>query len=304
MNKSDANHSHDMIHSVSLPWKSHFIKVKDSQMHYLDEGEGNVVLFIHGNPTSGYLWRNVFPFLSDRARCIVPDLIGMGKSGIPRLNYQFSDHYEYLEAFIEELGLENITLVVHDWGSALGFYYMRNHPGKIKKVAFMEALVKTWRWKSMKLTHRWGFRLLRAPLVGEAMIYFLNGFINFIMPRLILRQLTKEEKQAYKAPFKKIRNRKPMLVWLREIPISGNPKEMHKIVTSYSESLCRSDIPKLMIYGRPGAIINQKNVNWCKRHIRNLETMYIGEGLHFIQEDYPHAIGHALREWYLTADKK
>ena len=285
-------------------WKSHYLNVKDSYIHYLDEGEGDPVVFLHGNPTSGYLWRNIFPYLTPYARCIVPDLIGMGKSGKPNGTYRFEEHYSYIEAFIEALELENITLVLHDWGSALGFHYMHYHLEKIKKVAFMEAFVKTWHWKSMKWTHRWGFRLLRTPLVGELMIYFMNAFINFIMPRLIVRPLTKEEKQAYKAPFRKIRDRKPMLVWPREVPINHKPTRMYRIIRRYCESFCISDCPKLLIYAHPGIIINKKTVKYCQKHIRNLQTKYIGEGLHFIQEDQPEAIGDALREWYLEGDGK
>ncbi len=304
MTHSETNHSSDLIQSETLPWESNYIKVKNSQIHYLDEGQGDPILFIHGNPTSGYLWRNVFPFLSDRARCIIPDLIGMGKSEKTRLSYQFSDHYEYLEAFIEELALENITLVLHDWGSALGFWYAKKHPEKIKKMAFMEAILRPWHWKSLKWKYKLGFRLLRLPFSGEILIYGMNAFLNFFMPALIVRKLISGERKAYQAPFRNPFNRKPMLLWPREIPINRRPKDMHHIVTSYSESLCRSDTPKLLIYASPGAIINQKTVNWCKRHIRNLETIYIGMGFHFIQEDHPHAIGHALRRWYLEEDEK
>ena len=285
MTSPEANHPFKLIHSETLPWKSHFIRVKNSQMHYLDEGQGDPILFIHGNPTSGYLWRNIFPYLSDNARCIIPDLIGMGKSGKPRLSYRFTDHFEYMEAFIEELELEHITLVVHDWGSALGFWYAKKHPEKIKKIAFMEAILRPWHWKSLKWKYKLGFRLLRAPFTGELLIYGMNAFLRVFMPALIIRKLRSGEKKTYLKPFRNPVKRKPMLVWPREIPINRRPKTMHRIVTSYSETLCRSDTPKLLIYASPGAIINQKTVNWCKRHIRNLKTINLGKGLHFVQED-------------------
>lgn len=294
----------EFIHTKNLPWKSHFIDVEESFMQYLDEGKGDPMLFLHGNPTSGYLWRNIFPYLTSNARCIVPDLIGMGKSGKPEISYRFEEHYRYLQAFIDALELKNITLVLHDWGSALGFYYAKNHPEKIKKIAFMESIVTPWRWHDIKWDYRLGFKLLRAPLTGKFLIYRINAFLNIFLPKLILRKLSKEERQAYKAPFKKPSTRKPILVWPNEIPIQGKPRDISKIVESYSEWLAESVMPKLLIYAHPGAIINKNTVNYCQKHFKNLQTYYIGEGLHFIQEDHPQAIGKALREWYIKEDEK
>lgn len=294
----------ECIQTKNLPWKSHFIDVEESFIQYLDEGKGNPVLFLHGNPTSGYLWRNVFSYLTSNARCIVPDLIGMGKSGKPDISYRFEEHYRYLQAFINALELKNITLVLHDWGSALGFYYAKNHSEKIKKIAFMEAIVRPWQWTNLKWDHRLGFKLLRAPLIGKFLIYRVNVFLNIFLPKLILRKLSREEKQAYKAPFKKPSTRKPMLIWPNEIPIHRKPRDISKIVESYSKWLGESAIPKLLIYVHPGAIINKETVNYCQKHIKNLQIKYIGEGLHFIQEDHPQAIGKALREWYIEKDEK
>lgn len=292
----------EFIQTKNLPWKSHFIDVKESFMHYLDEGNGDPVLFLHGNPTNGYLWRNIFPYLTSDARCIVPDLIGMGKSGKPDISYRFEEHYRFLQTFIDTLELKNITLVLHDWGSALGFYYAKNHPEKIKKIAFMEVIVRPWQWNNMKWNYRLGFKMLRTPLIGEFLIYRINAFLNIFLPKLILRKLSKEERQAYKAPFKKPSTRKPLLVWPREIPIQSKPRDVSKIVESYSEWLGKSTIPKLLIWAHPGAIINKNTVNYCLQHFKNLQTKYIGKGLHFIQEDHPQDIGESLREWYLEEE--
>ena len=273
------------------------ILVNDVRMQYVDVGHGPAILFLHGNPTSSYLWRNIIPPLEQKGRCIAPDLVGMGASGKPALSFRFEDHYHFLNRFIERLGLQNIHLVMHDWGSALGFFYAMNHPQQIRSMAWMEGLVKPWRWRNLKWKYRLGFGLLRMPITGEVMIYGLNAFLNLIMPRLILRKLSREEWHHYKQPFRKMISRKPMLMWPREIPINGRPARTHHILSAYSSWLQQTSIPKLMIYATPGAIINQQTLNWCTYHIKNLDTAYIGEGLHFLQEDHPRAIAQKLEDW-------
>lgn len=291
------------IKSKTLPWKSHYTELEESYIHYLDEGEGDPVLFLHGNPTSGYLWRNIFPYLLPHARCIIPDLIGMGKSGKPRNSYRFDDHYRYLTAFINAMALNNITLVLHDWGAALGFQYMKNHPDKIKKVVFMEAIIKPWRWRSIKLKHRLAIGMLRTPVVGELLIYGMNTFVNAVLPRLIQRRLTKEEKAAYREPFRKMQDRKPTLIWARQLPIHKKPANIYRMITSYSEKFFISDVPKLLIHAEPGTLITSKTVKWCKNHVRNLRIVNVGKGKHFIQEDHPEAIGKAIEAWYVETEK-
>ncbi len=273
------------------------LEVHGSRIRYRDEGEGDPILLLHGNPTSSYLWRNIIPYLVGQGRCIAPDLIGMGASDKPALSYHFTDHYHYLEAFVHKLGLKHIILVVHDWGSALGFYYAMKNPGNIKGMAFMESIVRPWRWGDLPFWYRLGFWGLRQPVIGEAMIYGLNAFLNVIMPRLVVRKLTQQEKGFYKAPFRRALHRKPMLSWPRQIPINGRPRQMKHIVDQYSQYLQQSSIPKLLLYAKPGGIINGGALQWCMSHINNLEARYIGRGLHFIQEDHPHAIGQALAQW-------
>lgn len=276
-----------------------YIEVNSRLIHYIDQGSGNPILFLHGNPTYSYIWRNIIPPLSKHTRCIAPDMIGMGDSEKPDINYDFNEHYNYIDSFINKLELKEITLVLHDWGSAIGFLYARNNPGKIKAIAFMEAIIKPWNWKDLQWDHRLGFRLLRTPLLGEIMVYGLNAFITFFLPQLVYRKLKKEEMQAYKAPFRKISTRKPMLQWPRQIPINGKPEKTYKIVREYNHFLQNTNIPKLLIYSLPGAILRKTDVNWCKKHLKNLESYYTGKGYHFLQEDHPEKIAETLKAWWI-----
>lgn len=275
-----------------------YLKIFDSEIYYLDAGKGDPLLFLHGNPTSSYLWRNVIPWLKPHARCIVPDLIGHGKSGKPECGYRFLDHYQYLESFIEKLHLKNLTLVLHDWGSALGFYYAMNHPDDIKGLAFTEAIVRPWNWHDLKWNYALGFKFLRTPLMGEFLIYGLNAFLNMFMPLLTVRKLKREEKKAYKQPFRKRKSRKPMLIWPREIPINGKPKDNYERIKQYSKWLQQSELPKLLFYGEPGAIINKQVRAWCNKNLPNLTSIKAGIGLHYLPEDYPKEIGQNLANWY------
>lgn len=276
-----------------------YIKVLGTHMHYVTEGSGDPVLFLHGNPTSSCLWRKVIPHISPYGRCIAPDLIGHGKSAKPNIKYHFFDHYNYIKAFTEKLELDNITLVLHDWGSALGFHYALHHRDKIKGIAFMEAFVRPWRWVDLKWDYKLGFRLLRTPVVGEFLIYGMNAFLNLIMPRLTISKLTREEKKMYKAPFTRISSRKPMLAWPRKIPVNGKPKDIHSLMAYYSAWLQGSKLPKLLLYGEPGALIDQKVRLWCEKKLPNLTLVNVGKGLHYLPEDQPVEIGRALAEWYL-----
>lgn len=278
--------------------ESKFIQVLGSYMHYIEDGTGDPMLFLHGNPTSSVLWRNIIPHMNSGTRCIAPDLIGHGRSDKPDISYRFSDHYSYLEAFTEKLELNRITLVLHDWGSALGFHYATQHPEKIKGMAFMESMVRPWQWTDLRWDYRLGFKLLRTPLIGEVMIYGMNAFLNLVMPRLTTRSLSREEKKKYKEPFRKVSSRKPMLVWPREIPINGKPRDVYQVMKDYSRQLQSSNLPKLLLYAEPGAIIDKRTRQWCEAHLPNLTMVYVGKGLHYLQEDHPDKIGKALREWY------
>ena len=284
--------------SANFPFKSNYVEVHGSKMHYVDEGSGDPVLFLHGNPTSSYLWRNIIPYLSSQGRCIAPDLIGMGKSDKPDLEYRFFDHVKYVEGFIEILGLKNITLVIHDWGSALGFHYAMRYENNIKGIAFMEALIKPMIWADFPGNFRMGFKLFRTLGIGWLMISVMNMFVTQILPQAIVRKLSTEEKDYYAAPYKTIPNRKPVRQWPCEIPIEGKPADVHEMMSNYSQKLQETEVPKLLFFATPGGIIDSKTVEWCRQNMKNLKTVDIGEGIHFVQEDNPHLIGSELASWY------
>lgn len=284
--------------STDFPFESKFIEVHGSKMHYIDEGEGDPILFLHGNPTSNYLWRNVIPYLTPHARCIAPDLIGLGKSDKPDIPYHFFDHSKYLESFIKKLGLTNVTLVLHDWGSGLGFHYGMRHESNLKGIAFMESMMKPLNWEDLAFSNRVGFTLFRAPVVGWFLTSILNVFVNQFMPQGISRKLIKAEMDVYKAPFRTVRSRRPLVQFPRMVPLGGQPEDLFEVISTYSQKLQQSDLPKILFYADPGALIGPKDVEWAKRNIKDLETVDIGTGIHFVQEDNPHKIGEELARWY------
>ena len=283
--------------SAAFPYESRFVEVHGSRLHYVEEGAGDPVLFLHGNPTSSYLWRNVIPHVSPLARCIAPDLIGMGKSDKPDIDYGFFDHSKYVEGFIEALGLRNITFVIHDWGSALAFHYARRHEANVKGLAFMEAIVRPVTWDEWPEQARQMFQAFRTPGVGEKMILEQNMFVEGVLPGAILRKLSDEEMARYREPYPDPASRKPTWRWPNEIPIDGEPANVVAAAQAYSEWLGKSDVPKLLLYAQPGAIMRQPLLDWCRNNVRNLKTVDIGPGVHFVQEDRPHEIGEAIAAW-------
>ncbi len=286
------------IISSDFPFKSNYIEIHGSRIHYIDEGEGDPVLFLHGNPTSSYLWRNIIPHVTSSGRCIAPDLIGMGKSDKPDIEYRFVDHSKYIEGFINKMGLKHITLVIHDWGSAIGFHYATRHENNIKGIAFMEAIIKPATWDEFPKDFKMGFKLFRTPLIGWLMIAGMNIFVEQILPKAIVRSLTEKERNYYREPFKRISYRKPLWRWPNEIPIDGHPADTAEIVQNYNKKLQASDLPKLLFYAHPGGLITSAMVEWCQQNLKNLKTVDIGEGIHYLQEDNPHLIGSELAKWY------
>lgn len=285
--------------SAAFPFESKYIEVHGSKIHYIEEGEGDPVLFLHGNPTSSYLWRNIIPYLTKQGRCIAPDLIGMGKSDKPDLDYGFHDTYSYLEAFIEKMGLKNMTLVLHDWGSGMGFHYANLHRENIKAIAFMEAMYDAPTLYDMPFSVRTSVKMIRNPLFGWLMVQAGNIFIKKMLPDMILRKLTKEEMDYYAAPYSTIKSRKPLLAWPKNVPFGGgNPKSVAAAVKSWAQWLTVTDIPKLCFYVTPGVAIKEKDVKVIKENFKNTKMVELGEGLHFIQEDYPHEIGIEISKWY------
>ncbi|MEM8553058.1 MAG: haloalkane dehalogenase [Pseudomonadota bacterium] len=288
--------------SAEFPYSKETVSVLDSTMAYVDEGDGPVVLFLHGNPTSSYLWRNIIPYVSDDHRAIAVDLIGMGDSGKPNIGYTFEEHAAYLDAFIEELGLEDITFVIHDWGSVLGMRYARLNESNTRGIAFMEAIVPPAmpapNYEAMGPEVGELFRNLRTQGVGEEMMLQNNFFVETVMPQFgVLRDLSDEEMAAYRAPFPTPESRLPTLVWPRQIPIGGQPAETTAVVLENGKWLQETDLPKLYFAATPGSLNPQAVAEFFASSLPNIEVVNVGAGLHFIQEDQPHAIGEALRRW-------
>lgn len=283
--------------STEFPFKSKFIEVKGSTMHYIEEGAGDPILFLHGNPTSSYLWRNIIPHLTPFGRCIAPDLIGMGQSDKPDIEYRFFDHVEYLEGFIAQLGLENITLVIHDWGGALGFYYAMRHESNVKGIAFMEPVFTT-QWVVNSDQARDLFKAFRTPELGWQLIVEKNLFVEGVLPNSVVRGLTEAEMEHYRRPFLDPATRKPIWQFPNDLPMEGEPVDVYGAMQEFNEWAKTSATPKLLFYAQPGAIFPAEVVAWCRENLSNLETVDIGPGSHFIQEDNPHLIGAETAKWY------
>lgn len=286
--------------SAQFPYTSKFIEVLGSKMHYVDEGHGPVVLMLHGNPTSSYLWRNIIPFLSPKHRVIAPDLIGMGQSDQPDISYTFADHRRYLNAFIDALALKDITFVVHDWGSALGLDYAANNSANVKAVAFMEALLPPMfpaTFDSLGPFTSEFFRLARDPILGPEFILEQNGFIEEVLPQNIMRTLSEVELEVYRSPYPTEESRRPLLAWPLEVPIEGEPANVVSVVENYSDWLRRSSTPKLHLYVSPGVLNPPELVDTLSSELPAYNAVFVGDGLHFIQEDHPEAIGLALADW-------
>ena len=285
--------------SAQFPFKANYLEVHGSKMHYVDEGSGDPILFLHGNPTSSYLWRNIIPYLTTHGRAIALDLIGMGKSDKPDLEYRFFDHARYVEAFIEKMGLKNITFVIHDWGSALGFHYAMRHESNVKGLAFMEAIIMpVASWEMFPADFKKVFQAFRTPEIGWDMIVTKNVFVGELLPTGVVRKLSEAEMSYYREPFKNPKSRKPVWRWPNDIPIEGKPPDVVDAFVSHNAKLQESDLPKLLFHATPGVFIDASTVQWCQQNLKNLRAVDVGEGIHFLQEDNPHLIGSELANWY------
>jgi haloalkane dehalogenase len=269
------------------------------QMAYVDVGHGDPIVFMHGNPTSSYLWRNIIPHLAPHARCLAPDLAGMGDSGkAPDGEYRFADHVRYLDAWFDALGLarQKVTLVIHDWGSALGFHWARRNSAAVKGLAYMEAIVRPLAWSEWNEQARALFQALRSP-AGDDLILKRNVFVERILPGSVIRQLSAVEMETYRRPFLEPgESRRPTLTWPRQIPIDGEPADVTAIVKEYAAWLSQSPVAKLFINAEPGAILIGAQREFCRAWPNQREVAV--KGIHFIQEDSPHEIGAAIADWY------
>jgi haloalkane dehalogenase len=276
------------------------IKVLGKNMSYIEKGEGDPIIFQHGNPTSSYLWRNIIPYLENQGRCIAIDLIGMGDSDklIDEGNNTYSYHIQkkYFDACIEELEInKNTTFVIHDWGSALGFNWAYEHQQHVKGICYMEAIVKNITWNDWPEDAKSIFQGFRSD-AGEDLILKKNLFIEGILPNAIIRNLTESEMSVYRRPFIKEIDRRPTLDWPRQIPINNEPKDVCKIVKDYSSWMSINEIPKLFINADPGSILTGKQREFCRKW-KNQQELTV-KGNHFIQEDSPEEIGEAISNWY------
>ena len=283
----------------SLDLKS--AKVMGSKMTYLEAGEGEAVVFVHGNPTSSYLWRNVIPYVSEGYRAIAPDLIGMGGSDKPDIAYTFEDHRQYFEGFIESLGLSKVTLVGHDWGAALAWDYARRNPKQVDRLAFMEGVLPpTFPQPSFEaMGEEMGgmFRAFKDEVQGHEMVIKNNMFVEEVLPGFVSRPLGEEARSVYGAPYVKEADRAPTLAWPREVPIAGAPPSTVNALTEISAFMGETQMPVLLLYADPGVVTPPAAVPWFVEKIENIETGFVGQGLHFIQEDQPDAIGREVADW-------
>lgn len=285
----------DPISAADFPTRER-LRVLDGEIAYVDLGSGAPAVFLHGNPTSSYLWRNVLPHVAPQARCLAPDLIGMGQSGRnPSGAYRFADHARYLDAWFDALELRDVVLVVHDWGSALGFHWARRHPDRVAGIAYMEAIVRPVAWAEWPENARKVFQAMRSP-AGEEMVLAKNVFVERILPASILRKISEEEMAVYRAPFAEPGEaRRPTLAWPREIPVEGEPADVVALVEDYAKHFAQSGLPKLFVNAEPGSILVGAQREFCRLWPNQREVTV--KGTHFIQEDSPHEIGRAVADF-------
>ena len=273
------------------------IRVLGHSMAFVDEGQGDPIVFLHGNPTSAYLWRNMIPHVKQQGRCIAPDLIGMGDSD--KLadsgpdSYRFVEHRRFMDAFLEKMGIDkNVVFVIHDWGSALGFDWAYRHPGSVRGLVYMEAIVQPLNWSDWPEPAQNMFKRLRSD-EGEDIILKNNAFVERILPTSILRKLSEAEMAEYRRPFfNPGEDRRPTLTWPREIPIYGEPADIAEIVANYGKWLETAPVPKLFVNADPGMILTGAQREYCRSWANQQEVTV--QGLHFLQEDSPDAIGRAI----------
>lgn len=282
------------------PLSKQYKTVNGKQMAYHDVGSGDTVLFLHGNPTSSYLWRNIVPHVSGQARCIAPDLIGQGDSDklddVGPDSYTFVQHREYLDGLLDQLEIgDNVTLVIHDWGSALGFDWANRHRDRVAGIVYMEAIVRPVTWAEWPEGATDIFKAMRSE-AGEEMVLTKNLFVEAILPASIARKLSEEEMNEYRRPFMNAgEDRRPTLTWPRQIPLDGEPSDVHDIVQAYADWLSTCDRPKLFINAEPGTILTGAQREFCRSWPNQTEVTV--PGIHFIQEDSADEIGAAIAAW-------
>jgi haloalkane dehalogenase len=281
------------------PSESKFVEVHGSRMHYIETGRGETILLLHGNPVWSYIWRKVLPHLSPTARCVAPDLIGMGLSDKPPIKYTFLDQVRYVEGFIKQLGLERITLVLHDWGCMIGFYVAMRQERNVRGVAFMEAMLKpygSWRDFPPKLAPP--FKVFRNPKTGPKMILEGNALVEQVVPANTLVPFTEEEMNCFRMPLPDPQSREVVLQFINQLPVGGQPPDAAAAIGRYARWLKRTKLPKLFLWAEPGIINSAQDVEWARRNYKNLKTSFLGRGSHFLQQEVPVELGQEIARWH------
>jgi len=275
------------------------LAILDSTMAYREAGspDSPTVLFLHGNPTSSYIWRNIIPLVAPVAHCIAPDLIGFGQSGKPDIEYRFFDHVRYLDAFLDKAGISSAYVVAHDWGTALAFHLAARRPEFVRGLAFMEFVRPMPTWNDFAAAAVETFKKFRTPGVGERMILEENAFVERVLPGATVRKLTEEEMAAYRAPFPTPESRRPTWRFPNDAPIAGEPADVYSVIKEAHRALARSSYPKLLFVGNPGALVSPAFAESFASGLENCKVVHIGPGLHYLQEDNPEAIGSAVHDW-------
>ncbi len=277
------------------------LNVLQSEMAYRELGKGKhpVALFLHGNPTSSFIWRDIMPIVAPISHCVAPDLIGFGQSGKPDIDYRFADHVRYLDAFIEAKGIETAYIVAQDWGTALAFHLAARRPGFVRGLAFMEFIRPFPRWEDFHQSEaaRQAFQMFRTPGKGEGAIIEDNIFIERILPGSVLRPLSQQEMDVYRAPFAEPSSRKPIWSLPNQLPIAGEPADVAAILEQAHRALASSRYPKLLFAGNPGALVSPAFAETFAAGLTNCRLVQLGAGAHYLQEDHPQAIGHGVADW-------
>lgn len=283
--------------SAKTQYPSRFVKVLDSNMHYIEAGEGDPILFLHGVPTSSYVWRNIIPHLVPLGRCIAPDLIGFGKSDKPDIAYTIHDHIKYITAFIDALKLKRIVLVMHGWGSIIGCHYAMNNPGNCRGLVLYESFLRSMEDENISLPFE--EQLVEFQEVEGLSDPLSNGarYIDLMIPQTVMRQLSQSELDNYREPFEKEGAARPLIQYMKELPRGDGNSEVDKLIADYTEKLTKSNLHKLLLYSMPGFITTVATVMWAKENLPNLEIIDIGEELHLGQEVYPELIGESISAW-------
>jgi haloalkane dehalogenase len=294
---------HEAGISAEYPFESRYVEVFGSRMHFIEEGTGEPIVFIHGNPTWSYLWRNVLPHLIPFGRCIALDLIGYGRSEKPRIEYKWTEQARYVEEFFRKMGLNDAVLVLHDWGVSLGLNYAMRHESRVKAIAFMEGIFRTFpQWDDFSTPEfRELFKRFREGGEGGEgwqLLVEQNFFIEHLLSGGIGRQLSSKEMDYYREPFTSTSSRIPIWSLARSVPVAGKPKEVWDAINGITESLKQSRLPKLLLYATPGGIVTGDSVDWCRQNLKNFKSVDVGPGLHYIQETTPHLIGRSVADWY------